>query len=128
MKGADPMPFSGNAVLQDEDGRLALQFERVLNHPIERVWTALTEPGDLRCWHPPPGRFRWGRLERHAGAARALLSPRQLFLRVTSPWSAYRLASRSGRSSSKLSAHRWSEHCAPKHTVIHPRSAAASRF
>lgn len=32
------------------DGRRQLRFERLLAHPIERVWAALTEPGDLGGW------------------------------------------------------------------------------
>ena len=32
------------------DGRRQLRFERVLAHPIERVWAALTTPGDLGGW------------------------------------------------------------------------------
>jgi predicted 3-demethylubiquinone-9 3-methyltransferase (glyoxalase superfamily)/uncharacterized protein YndB with AHSA1/START domain len=53
-KGADLMTFSGDTVLQDEDGRSVLRFERMLNHPIERVWAALTELDGLRSWHPSP--------------------------------------------------------------------------
>ena len=48
------MPLSPDAVLQDRDDRVALRFERVLRHPPERVWTALTEPGELFSWHPTP--------------------------------------------------------------------------
>jgi hypothetical protein len=32
------------------DGRPALRFERRLNHPIERVWRAVTEPAELARW------------------------------------------------------------------------------
>jgi uncharacterized protein YndB with AHSA1/START domain len=32
------------------DGRRQLRFERVLSHPVERVWAALTQPGDLGGW------------------------------------------------------------------------------
>jgi uncharacterized protein YndB with AHSA1/START domain len=32
------------------DGRHVLRFERWLRHPIERVWSALTDPGELRGW------------------------------------------------------------------------------
>ena len=35
------------------DGRPALRFERRLDHPIERVWRAITEPDELRHWFPP---------------------------------------------------------------------------
>jgi hypothetical protein len=32
------------------DGRPALRFERRLNHSIERVWRAVTEPAELERW------------------------------------------------------------------------------
>ena len=32
------------------DGRPALRFERRLNHSIERVWKAVTEPAELARW------------------------------------------------------------------------------
>jgi uncharacterized protein YndB with AHSA1/START domain len=32
------------------DGRKLLRFERHLAHPIDRVWVALTEPGELGGW------------------------------------------------------------------------------
>jgi uncharacterized protein YndB with AHSA1/START domain len=32
------------------DGRRRLRFERVLSHPVERVWAALTQPGELGGW------------------------------------------------------------------------------
>jgi uncharacterized protein YndB with AHSA1/START domain len=32
------------------DGRPALRLERRLNHPIERVWRAVTEPAELARW------------------------------------------------------------------------------
>ncbi len=34
-----------NGTLQTIDGRPALRFERRLDHSIERVWRAVTEPG-----------------------------------------------------------------------------------
>jgi uncharacterized protein YndB with AHSA1/START domain len=43
-----------DAILQDRDGRSVLRFERVLRHPPERVWRALTETDELRRWHPSP--------------------------------------------------------------------------
>jgi len=64
------MPFSSDAVLQDEDGRSVLRFERVLDHPVERVWAALTELDDLRRWHPSP--FE---LERRVGGQIDFLAP-----------------------------------------------------
>src|ERR1700691_1361038 len=48
------MPSGGHAVLKDIDGRSALCFERVLAHPRERVWRALTRQGELSGWHPTP--------------------------------------------------------------------------
>ena len=35
-----------------EQGRWTLIFSRNLNHPIDKVWAALTEPGQLRQWSP----------------------------------------------------------------------------
>lgn len=35
---------------QTIDGRPALRFQRHLDHPIERVWRAVTEPSDLARW------------------------------------------------------------------------------
>ena len=32
------------------DGRSALRLERRLDHSIERVWRAVTEPAELACW------------------------------------------------------------------------------
>jgi uncharacterized protein YndB with AHSA1/START domain len=33
-----------------EDGTRVLRFERRLNHPIGRVWAALTEPREIEAW------------------------------------------------------------------------------
>ena len=38
--------------LTELDGRDAVRFERRLAHPPERVWKAITDPGDLRAWFP----------------------------------------------------------------------------
>lgn len=46
-----------NGRLEERDGRPALRFERVLAHPPERVWQALTDPGEQFAWHPTPARF-----------------------------------------------------------------------
>lgn len=35
---------------QTVDGRPALRFERTLDHPVERVWRAVTEPAELARW------------------------------------------------------------------------------
>ena len=48
------MPVSAEAVLEDEQGRFVLRFERRLRHPPARVWAALTELESLRHWHPSP--------------------------------------------------------------------------
>jgi uncharacterized protein YndB with AHSA1/START domain len=34
------------------DDRPALRFERRLNHPVERVWRAISEPEQLKAWFP----------------------------------------------------------------------------
>ncbi|MEV0352663.1 SRPBCC family protein [Nonomuraea sp. NPDC050680] len=34
------------------DGRPAVRFQRTYPHPIERVWRAVTEPGELAHWFP----------------------------------------------------------------------------
>ena len=43
-----------NGMLITVDDRPALRFERVLNHPIERVWRAVTEPAELAQWFVGP--------------------------------------------------------------------------
>jgi len=40
------------ADLQSIDGRPALRFERYLDHPVERVWRAVSEPAEVRRWMP----------------------------------------------------------------------------
>jgi uncharacterized protein YndB with AHSA1/START domain len=35
-----------------DDGRWQLRFTRLLNHPQERVWRAITEPEHLSHWFP----------------------------------------------------------------------------
>ena len=40
------------ATLNTVDGHPVLRFERRLPHPVERVWTALTEPAELAHWFP----------------------------------------------------------------------------
>jgi uncharacterized protein YndB with AHSA1/START domain len=37
---------------QTEDGRARLRFTRELDHPIEKVWRAITEPEHLAHWFP----------------------------------------------------------------------------
>jgi uncharacterized protein YndB with AHSA1/START domain len=41
-------------VLIEREGRWVLRFRRTLAHPPERVWSALTERGELDSWHPTP--------------------------------------------------------------------------
>jgi uncharacterized protein YndB with AHSA1/START domain len=41
-----------NGTLLKIDGRHALRFERRLAHPVEKVWRALTEPGEMSRWFP----------------------------------------------------------------------------
>jgi uncharacterized protein YndB with AHSA1/START domain len=33
-----------------DDGKAAVRFERRLDHPVERVWAAVTEPGEMMGW------------------------------------------------------------------------------
>ena len=35
------------------DDRHVIRFERRLDHAVERVWRAITEPGELSNWFPP---------------------------------------------------------------------------
>jgi uncharacterized protein YndB with AHSA1/START domain len=48
------MPLTPDATMYDEDGRTVIRFERVLRHPPERVWSALTKADELAAWHPSP--------------------------------------------------------------------------
>jgi uncharacterized protein YndB with AHSA1/START domain len=34
------------------DTRPSLRFERRLTHPVEAVWSAITEPSELKAWFP----------------------------------------------------------------------------
>jgi uncharacterized protein YndB with AHSA1/START domain len=34
------------------ENRPALRFERRLNHPVERVWQAISEPDEMKAWFP----------------------------------------------------------------------------
>lgn len=38
------------ALTVDDDGRVTMVFRRVLRHPIERVWRAITTPSELCQW------------------------------------------------------------------------------
>lgn len=35
-------------------GRPAVRFERIYDHPVERVWRMVTEPAELAHWFPSP--------------------------------------------------------------------------
>ena len=41
-----------DGTLETIDGRPALRFERMLAHPVERVWRAISDPAELRRWFP----------------------------------------------------------------------------
>ena len=41
------------------DGRTALRFERRFRQPVERVWRALTSPGELDVWFPQGVSTSW---------------------------------------------------------------------
>lgn len=41
-----------DGTLQTVGGRPALRFERVLSHPVERVWRAVSVPAELERWFP----------------------------------------------------------------------------
>jgi uncharacterized protein YndB with AHSA1/START domain len=43
--------------LVEIDGRPALRFTRRLNHPVERVWRAVTTHDDLAAWFVAPMEF-----------------------------------------------------------------------
>jgi uncharacterized protein YndB with AHSA1/START domain len=37
-----------------DDGRPAVRFERVYDHPVQRVWKLVTAPAELAHWFPSP--------------------------------------------------------------------------
>jgi uncharacterized protein YndB with AHSA1/START domain len=39
-------------LIELEEGRVGVRFERRLAHPPERVWRAITEPEELAAWFP----------------------------------------------------------------------------
>jgi uncharacterized protein YndB with AHSA1/START domain len=47
----DPGPLA-EVSYRHEDDRWTLVFVRALRHPPERVWAALTEPGQICAWAP----------------------------------------------------------------------------
>lgn len=56
-----------NGTLHTVDGRYALRFERRFAHPVEKVWSAITDPAHLVHWFPAEvemefaigGKVRW---------------------------------------------------------------------
>jgi uncharacterized protein YndB with AHSA1/START domain len=44
--------MTDRGTLVDVDGRPAVRFERTYPHAPERVWAAITEPGELAHWFP----------------------------------------------------------------------------
>ncbi|GGK77714.1 hypothetical protein Ppa06_37520 [Planomonospora parontospora subsp. parontospora] len=40
--------------LELDDGRPAIRFQRIYDHPIEKVWTLISEPAELTHWFPSP--------------------------------------------------------------------------
>ena len=43
--------------LSTENGRTVLRMRRELRHPVEKVWRAITEPGQLAGWFPAAVEF-----------------------------------------------------------------------
>ena len=39
-----------DGTLERRDDRDLIRFERRLSHPVERVWTALTDPDEIAAW------------------------------------------------------------------------------
>lgn len=39
-----------NGTVTREEGVLVLRFERMLAHPVAKVWAALTDPAECACW------------------------------------------------------------------------------
>src|SRR4051794_3966721 len=44
--------MANHGTLETAGGRPTLRFERRLNHPIARVWRAVSEPAELARWFP----------------------------------------------------------------------------
>ncbi len=42
--------LSHDGVLNQTEDGYELRFERQLRHSVDKVWTALTEPNQIRCW------------------------------------------------------------------------------
>jgi uncharacterized protein YndB with AHSA1/START domain len=48
--GATPPAPGGAGPLLDEQGTASVVFRRVLAHPVQEVWAAVTEPRELEQW------------------------------------------------------------------------------
>lgn len=44
--------MTNDGTLVTLDGKPALRFERHYRHPLERVWRAVTDPGEMASWFP----------------------------------------------------------------------------
>lgn len=50
---AEAMPITAEhdgVIGSTDDGRAFLRFERQLDHPVERVWEAISDPAELEQW------------------------------------------------------------------------------
>ena len=109
------------------DGSTRIRFVRRLPHPIDRVWEALTDPGELRRWWGDTdleltegGRFtlRWrnqdpqGNVATLDGAITRLDPPR--FLEVSATWGATGSPDPGVRTTLT-----WELEAAGDHTVLH---------
>jgi uncharacterized protein YndB with AHSA1/START domain len=43
-------PIADGLLETHDDGTAVIRFERHLAHPVERVWTALTNPAEMARW------------------------------------------------------------------------------
>lgn len=48
------MQTTDDGTYLEVDGRPAVRFERVYDHPVERVWQAVTDPAEMTHWFPSP--------------------------------------------------------------------------
>ena len=39
-----------DGTIEQRDGRVTFRYRRLLNHPIDRVWRAITDPAELSEW------------------------------------------------------------------------------
>lgn len=49
-RAATPGSVDGPGLLEVDQGSASVTFRRQLHHPIEDVWTAITDPGELQIW------------------------------------------------------------------------------